>query len=430
MNHHSLKKTCSIAAIIALILVVTPLAVTAQQAYPPGEWKFQIVDNWGKPVSTAVAYLYNSSKPVTWTSTWSFENWPLIKWGEADKDGWVTIPELPGDAWDRATAPGYELNYTLVIKLKIGTETTPITIFNATVLRIGYSTGTPTAMGLYTLLNTTTIEGYYPGKTWVSSPATVNFTKRIPPVGGKLYGGYKVWLYYVAFQPVDELEFPITGATLEVRYTSDYGGNTYIENKPVKAWKNKLYGTYTTNGTLGSELIVDPYYVYHANYGVGWVILRVPLINSTTATDLTYRSSLVNNMTFIWRYKTGTPIAVAKYYVLLPTAGIVGNAWDPTYLVPASPPAVGLMATYYGGGYFPGGNLRVNTTHYVAALVRWTQIILLDCNENPWFTMKAEVYAFDNADKDQYMLVATRVGPGQYLLRYPLPAPPYPNTTL
>ncbi|MEM2058868.1 MAG: hypothetical protein QXO76_11560, partial [Thermoproteota archaeon] len=421
MNHHSLKKTCSIAAIIALILVVTPLAVTAQQAYPPGEWKFQIVDNWGKPVSTAVAYLYNSSKPVTWTSTWSFENWPLIKWGEADKDGWVTIPELPGDAWDRATAPGYELNYTLVIKLKIGTETTPITIFNATVLRIGYSTGTPTAMGLYTLLNTTTIEGYYPGKTWVSSPATVNFTKRIPPVGGKLYGGYKVWLYYVAFQPVDELGFPITGATLEVRYTSDYDGNTYIENKPVKAWKNKLYGTYTTNGTLGSELVVDPSDIYHANYKVGWVVLRVPMINSTTAYDLTYRSSLVSNMTFIWKFKTGTVINVTKYYEMAPIDFTPATPWG--HLTSASAPAVGKYSTYLGP-------LMVNSSHQVNATVRWVMLNLTDCFGNNWWTMKAEAYVFDNADKNQYMLAATRVAPGRYILRYPVPTYPFGNTTL
>ncbi|MEM3660086.1 MAG: hypothetical protein QXU11_06705 [Thermoproteota archaeon] len=418
MNHHSLKKTCSIAAIIALILVVTPLAVTAQQAYPPGEWKFQIVDNWGKPVSTAVAYLYNSSKPVTWTSTWSFENWPLIKWGEADKDGWVTIPELPGDAWDRATAPGFELNYTLVIKLKIGTETTPITIFNATVLRIGYSTGTPTAMGLYTLLNTTTIEGSYPGKSWIISPAKVNFTKT---VGGKLYGGYKVWLYYVALQPLDELGFPITGATLEVRYTSNYNGITYIENKPVTAWKDKLYGTYTTNGTLGSELVIDPDYIYHADYRVGWVVLRIPMINSTTATDLTYRSSLVNNLTFIWRFKTGTVINLTKYYALAPIDFTPTTPWGRLTDGPSS--TVGSYSDYLGP-------LMVNSTHQVNATVRWVPLELLDCNENNWWTMRAEVNAFDNADKNQYMLAGVRVAPGIYVLRYPVPVPPYGNTSL
>gem|GEM_PF-1665339 len=422
MNHPSLKKTCSIAAILALILVVTPLAVTAQQAYPPGEWKFQIVDNWGKPVSSAVAYLYNSTVPVSWSTTWSFENWPLIKWGEADADGWVTIPELPGDAWDRCTISGREINYTLVIKLKIGTEITPITIFNATVLRIGYASGTPTAMGLYTLLNATTIQGTYPGKTWVTSPAQVNFTKT---VGGKVYGGYKVWLYYVALQPLDELGFPITGATLEVRYTSDYNsdynGKTYIENKPVSAWKNKLYGTWTTNGTLGSELVVDPTYIYHANYQVGWVVLRVPLINSTTAPDLTYRSSLVSNLTFIWRFKTGTVINVTKYYALAPIDFTPTSPWG--HLTDGPDPTVGSYSDYLGP-------LMVNSTHQVNATVRWVPIDLLDCYGNDWFTMKAEVYAFDTADKNQYMLAGVRVGPGSYVLRYPVPVPPYGNTTL
>jgi len=417
LNHLSLKKTCSIAAILAIILVVTPLAVTAQQAYPPGEWKFQIVDNWGKPVSSAVAYLYNSTVPVTWSGTWSFENWPLVKWGEADKDGWVTIPELPGDAWDRA-ASGYEINYTLVIKLKIDNTATPITIFNATVLRIGYSAGKAEAIGLYTLLNTTTILGTHPTKTWITSPAKVNFTKT---VGGKLYGGYRVWLYYVALQPLDELGFPITGATLEVRYTSDYNGKTYIENKPVSAWKNKLYGTWTTNGTLGSELVVDPTYIYHANYQVGWVVLRIPMINSTTAPDLKYRSSLVNNLTFIWRFKTGTVINVTKYTVLAPIDFTPTSPWG--HLADGPDPTVGSYSDYLGP-------LMVNSTHQVNATVRWVPIDLLDCYGNDWFTMKAEVYAFDTADKNQYMLAGVRVAPGTFVLRYPVPVSPYGNTTL
>ena len=433
MNHHSLKKTCSIAAILALILVVAPLAVTAQQAYPPGEWKFKIVDDWGNPVSNAVAYLYNSSKPVRWSSTWSFENWPIVKWGEADADGWVTIPELPGDAWDRA-APGYEINYTLIIKLKIGNELTPITIFNATVLRIGDnypSYGTPMAVGLYKLIHRSLTNP--PGYTYPKDPDDPQDIDRpwvhgIAPdfITSDGYAGFKVWLYYVAMQPLDELGFPITGATLEVRYNSSYsslGGKTYIENKKVDGWNNELYGTYTTNGTLGSEFIVDPGYVYHADYSVGWVVLRVPLINSSTAYDSTYKSSLVSNMTFIWRYKTGTVINVTKYYAFEPSSGIVGDAWDPTYLVSADTPAVGSFASYLG-------ILRANTTHLVRAMVRWTQISLLDCNYLPWWTMRAEVYAFDNADKNQYMLAATRVGPGQYLLRYPLPVTPFPETTL
>ncbi|MEM2929978.1 MAG: carboxypeptidase-like regulatory domain-containing protein [Thermoproteota archaeon] len=436
MNHLGLKKTFSIATILVLILVVAPLAATAQQAYPPGEWKFKIVDNWGlwgseaakyDPVTgkfSAVAYLYNSSVPLGWpTDTpWTFENWPLLKWGEADANGWITIPELPGDAWDRAYLSTNEFNYTLVVKLKIGTTITPITIFNATILRIGKADPPALAVGLYDLIHDTLMNGgTHPDKPWV--------TGIVPDFITPDYAGFKVWLYYVAMQPMDELGFPMTGATLEVRYHSDYDGKTYIQNKPVDAWRNVLYGKWVTNGTMGSEFVVDPYYVYHANYHVGWVILRVPLINSTTASDLTYRSSLVNNMTFIWRYKTGTPIAVCKYYVLTAPEPPV-DAWDPAYLIPAPTPAVGSYANYYGGGYWGPGSLRVNTTHYVSALVKWTQIALLDCNENPWFTMKAEVYAFDNADKNQFMLAATRVGPGQYLLRYPLPAPPFPNTTL
>jgi len=444
LNHLNIRKIYSI-AILAIMLAVAPLAVTAQHAYPPGSWRFKIADNWGlwgssaaayDPVTGgfgAVAYLYNSTEPIGWSGTWSFENWPIVKWGEADADGWVTIPELPGDAWDRA-APGTEISYTLIIKLKAGGVVTPITIYNNTILRIGDNYpdyGTPMAVGLYKLIHRALTNP--PGYTYPADPDDPQDIDRPWVVGtapdfitSDGYAGFKVWMFYVAMQPLDELGFPITGATLEVRYNSSYselGYKTYIKNVKVDGWSDKLYGKWVTNGTLGSEFVVDPYYVYHANYHVGWVILRVPLINSTTAPDLTYRSSLVSNMTFIWRYKTGTPIAVAKYYVLEPTAGIVGNAWDPAYLTPATPPAVGSYATYTG-------NLRVNTTHRVYAMVRWTWVSLSDCYNNPWFTMKAEVYAFDNADKNQYMLAGVRVGPGQYLLRYPLPVTPFPETTL
>ncbi|MBO3754738.1 MAG: hypothetical protein FGF53_07690, partial [Candidatus Brockarchaeota archaeon] len=390
MNHHSLKKTCSIAAILALILVVAPLAVTAQWAYPPGEWKFKIVDDWGKPVSNAVAYLYNSTKPVGWTETWSFENWPVVKWGEANADGWVTIPELPGDAWDLA-APGHEITYTLIIKLKIGTETTPITIFNYTVLIIGDnapSYGTPSAVGLYTLLNTTTIVGTYPGKTWITSPKTVDSTVT---VGGKKYGVYEVWLYYVTMQFQDELGFPIAGAELRVLYTSSYNGKTYIQNIPVSGWVNKLYGKYFTNGTVGSEFVKSDTLTggiapYKPNLKVGWVVLRLPRINSTTGAG----SSLVNNMTFVLLYKTNTTV---------------------------------LRRTYVQGDLAPNGTYIVPVTN-----VEWTQVTLLDCDGNNWWTMRAEVYAFDTAFKNLFPLAAVRIAPGIFALRYPVPA--IGNTTI
>ncbi|MBO3799280.1 MAG: hypothetical protein JTT13_10500, partial [Candidatus Brockarchaeota archaeon] len=404
MNHHSLKKTCSIAAILALILVVAPLAVTAQWAYPPGEWKFKIVDDWGNPVSGAVAYLYNSTKPLSWTGTWSFENWPLVKWGEADANGWVTIPELPGDAWNLA-APGTEITYTLIIKLKIGTEVTPITIFNYTVLRIGDnapSYGTPAAVGLYTLLNTTTIVGTYPGKNWIISPHPVDSTVT---VGGKKYGVYEVWLYYVAMQFQDELGFPIAGAELRVFYTSSYNGKTYIQNTPVSGWVNKLYGKYFTNGTVGDEFIKSTTLIngvpYNPNLKVGWVVLRLPRISPTTGAT----SSLVNNLTFVLLYKTNTTVAKLTYTSFtLPTA----NKW----VANPNPTTV----------------LVGNATHILPVNVEWSRITLRDCNNNYWWTMKAEVYAFDAAFKNLFPLAATRIAPGIFALRYPVPA--VGNTTI
>jgi len=443
LSHQNIRKICSIATILLVILAATSLslAVTPQGPYECKEWKFKIVDdwwNWGAsaakydPVTGsfgAVAYLYNSTPPPTWSGTWSFENWELRGQGVADPDGWVTI--CVPRSWDRTPSDsGKEINYTLIVKLMIGGEVTPITIYNGTILRIGEYDGDAEFIGLETLLNASTIEGSYPGKSWiVSTPNKANGTATL---NGKLYAVFKMWLYYVAMQPLDELGFPITGATLEVRYNSSYKDHpvnsdpgTYITNVREKGWSNKLYGKWVTNGSLGQEFVQDPFYVYHANYHVGWVVLRVPLVNETTATDSTFKSSLVSNMTFIWRYKSGTPINVTYYYWSEPgrdEPGAFRDAWDPSYLDTA-PPAVGSYATYTGA-------LRVNTTHLVEAMVRWTQVSLLDCNRNPWWTMKAEVYAFDTADKNQYMLAATRVGPGQYLLRYPLPVEPFPETTL
>ncbi|MEM3145048.1 MAG: hypothetical protein QW332_03500, partial [Thermoproteota archaeon] len=102
-----------------------PFAVKAQQAYPPGDWKFRIVDDWGKwggdvpsqanPVSDqfgAVAFLYNSTKPRTYTGDWGFEKWVLLGVGEADKDGWVTISGLPGNVWD-SNGGQDDITYTL-----------------------------------------------------------------------------------------------------------------------------------------------------------------------------------------------------------------------------------------------------------------------------------------------------------------------------
>ncbi|MGQ9595795.1 MAG: carboxypeptidase regulatory-like domain-containing protein [Thermoproteota archaeon] len=433
MNHLS-KKIFTLAVILAMLLAAVPLAVTPQ-AYPPGELKIYIADNWGKwgssvpdPVTKgfgAVAYLYNSTKPVGWTGTWTFEDWILVKWGEADANGLITIPELPGDVWDRA-APGREINYTLIIKLKIGGVVTPITIYNATILRIGdnvggYYYGTPMAVGLYKLIHRslTNPPSYtYPkdpydehdiDRGWVQGIAP-NFTKNN-------YAGFKVWMYYVAMQPLDELGFPITKATLEVFYNSSYsklGNKTYIQNKKVAGWNKKPYGTWVTNGTR--EFVQDPTYIYHADYRVGWVVLRVPRINSTTGAG----SSLVSNMTFIWRFKTGTVVNVTKYYVLEPTP-TPGAPW--LNLDPGPVPTVGKYSKYLG-------TLMANSTHQVNATVRWVPINLLDCYENHWFTMKAEVYAFDSADKNRFMLAGTRVGPGSYVLRYPVPVYPFGNTTL
>ncbi|MEM2550312.1 MAG: hypothetical protein QW689_07865, partial [Nitrososphaerota archaeon] len=450
LNHQNIGKICSIAIVLALLLAALPLAVKAQQqAYPPGEWKFRIVDDWGKwekdlpsqakPLGdkfSAVAILFNSTPPYPSTGPWTFENWIPIAQAEANEEGWITLSGLPGNVWDEWTVPNWEINYTLIIKLKIGGTLTPITIFNATVLRIRESPDpyyTPHAVGLYDLLNATAVAkilyslptAYYRRgsivKDWITTTSPANATE---VSDGKHYAKYKVWLYYVALQPLDEFGFPITGATLEVRYNSSYttlGGKTYITNKKESGWVNKLYGTWATNGTMGSEFVPDPTYILHANYKVGWVVLRVPLINRTTAYDSTYKSSLVSNLTFIWRYKTGTPINVTMYYVLQPTAEVSGAPW--LNRVAATPPAVGMYSNYLGP-------LLVNSTHQVNATVRWVMLNLTDCIGNDWWTMKADVSAFDTKDKNEYPLVATRVAPGRYLLRYPVPRPPYGNTTI
>ncbi|MEM2168161.1 MAG: carboxypeptidase-like regulatory domain-containing protein [Candidatus Bathyarchaeia archaeon] len=416
MNHQNIGKICSIAIVLALLLAAVPFAVKAQQAYPPGDWKFRIVDDWGKwggdvpsqanPVSDqfgAVAFLYNSTKPRTYTGDWGFEKWVLLGVGEADKDGWVTISGLPGNVWD-SNGGQDDITYTLIVKLKIGKTLTPITIFNATVLRIGDSGETPQAVGLYDLLNATAIHGVYQRgsivKNWIKADKQADGTET---VGGKLYAKYKMWLYYVAMQLLDENGFPITGAQLRVLFDSSYLGKTYIKNTPVEGWRNKLYGIWVTNGTMGSEFIPDTDVdgdgtIYDPNLKVGWVLLRVPRISPSTGAD----SSLVNKMTFVWLYKTNTTIAVNTYTDL-----------DyQTYTTPPPP---------WGDDSPNDDALTANAIHEIEAQVRWTWIRLLDCNENNWWTMKAEVTGFDAMYKDQYQLMATRVAPGTYLLRYPVP---------
>ncbi|MEM2980939.1 MAG: hypothetical protein QW385_06225, partial [Thermoproteota archaeon] len=306
LNHLNIRKICSIATILAILLAVAPLAVMAQHAYPPGPWKFKIADDWGNwgssaaaydPVTGgfgAVAYLYNSTEPIGWPGDWTFENWPIVKWGEADADGWVTIPELPGDVWDNP-APGRTITYQLIIKLKIRGVVTPITIYNATALTISWNGSyVRNAVGLYDLIHdTVTNGGTHPTKPWI--------TGVVPDFMAGDYAGFNVWMYYIAMQLVDEAGFPITGAQLRVLYDSSYLGITYIKNTPIEGWLDKPYGTWVTNGTLGSEFIPDTDVdtdgtIYEPNPSVGWVILRVPRISPTTGAG----SSLVTEMTFVW----------------------------------------------------------------------------------------------------------------------------------
>ncbi|MEM2126080.1 MAG: hypothetical protein QXQ53_06765, partial [Candidatus Methanosuratincola sp.] len=443
MNHQNIRKICSITAILLVILAAASLSVRPQPTYECLEWKFKIVDdwwNWGAsaakydPVTGAfgaVAYLYNSTPPPGWTGAWSFENWYLRGQGVANPDGWVTIC-LPR-SWDRTPAGSGDLiTYTLIVKLMIGGEVTPITIYNGTILVIGEQAGDIEFIGLETLLDDTitTSNGIHPTKGWITAGTNgVNRANGTTWYQGKTRGIYKMWLYYVAMQPLDELGFPITGATLEVRYNSSYDDHivnskpgTYVTNVLEEGWNNKFYGKWVTNGSLGSEFVPDPTYIYHANYGVGWVVLRVPMVNTTTAPDSLYRSSLVSNLTFIWRFKTGTPINVTYYTMeFAPIDFAPPTPWG--HLVPAAPPSVGSYSDYFGP-------LMVNSTHQVNATVRWVKLDLLDCYGNMWWTKKAELYAFDSADKNQYHLAGAEIAPGMRVLRYPVPVPPFGNTTL
>jgi len=418
LSHQNIRKICSIAILLAMLFAALPLAVKAQQrAYPPGDWTFQIGDNWAlwgadaakyDPTATdfsAVAYLYNTTGKETFTE------WLLIGKGETNEKGIITIRGLPGNAWN-TTFTGQSITYALLIKLKIRGVETPITIFNATVLTI---TGTlssdesQTASALYDLLHKTiTNGGVYPGADWITGIAPYKV------VEGRAF--FRTWLYYIAMQPMDEKGFPVTGATLTVFFDSDYNGYTYMNNTRVSSsdWLNKLYGKWTVNGSLGSELIPDTEIdadetIYDPYYRVGWVILRVPLINSTTATGTTWRSSLVSGMNFWWNYKTNTTIAAMRFTKL--GAPAISAPWG--NLAPEG------YSTYVVEPLV--NDPLPNSTHWVNVNIRWTGIRLLDCQSNNWWTMKAEVYMFDESYKNLYGLKATRVGPGTYLLRYPVP---------
>ena len=410
MSYAKIRKIYSIAILLALLLAAAPLAVRTQAQ--PTLWKFRVVDDWGYWGSSvpydkqagkfgAVAYLFNA--------TGDFEHWDKLGFDVASPDGWVEISiasPLKRYTWNCSTG---EINYWLLVKLTIAGVETPITIFNGSVVRVS-GAGTPGRISLYDVLNQTTILGDYPGYAGkITSPNPANGTETVDNV---VYPVYRMWLYYVALQALDEYGYPLSGASLEVRFTSAYNaynGKTFIGNTRVSGWNSSQYGNWVANGTLNQGLVpTDSSNIFNPDYTVGWVVLRVPRINGTTGTT----SSLVNNMTFLWRYKTGTLVNRTVYLAM----------------EDAITPLFGNKAPQGYPNY--DGNLAPNATHLVKASVRWVLLNLVDCNGVDWWTMDAEVYAFDSGSKKGYSIPGMRVAPGRYLLRYPVPVTGWINLTV
>ncbi|MEM2641228.1 MAG: carboxypeptidase-like regulatory domain-containing protein [Thermoproteota archaeon] len=375
-----------------------------------------MVDDWGYwgskvPYDTqagkfgAVAYLFNA--------TGNFDQWDKLGFDVADPNGWVEISiasPLKRYTWNCTNGAG-AIDYWLLVKLTIAGVETPITIFNGSVVHIEDSgPSTPGRISLYDVLNKTTILGDYPGYTGIiTSPNPANGTETVDDV---TYPVYRMWLYYVALQALDEYGYPLAGASLEVRFTSAYddlNGKTFIGNTKVPGWNSSLYGNWVANGTVGKEMVpTNNPNIFNPDYTMGWVVLRVPRINDTTGTT----SSLVNNMTFLWRYKTGTLVNRTVY-----------TAMEAPISPPFSNKDPGGFATYTG-------DLAPNATHLVEASVRWVLLYLTDCNGQNWWTMDAEVYAFDSGSKKGYSIPGMRVAPGRYLLRYPIPVTGWINLTV
>jgi len=363
----NIARTVALTLAIAFLLSIVSTTTTNVMAagWTANSWTFPVIDDWEKSLAKneARGYLYNSTG-----RTW--ENWVLLASGDVwvnDTGSYITFSNLR-KTWNNTDSA---ITYTLVIKLKIDGELTPITIYNATVLTI-----TPQVNGTGYLLPFA-----YKDLGEMSQFGVDGFGP-VTPVVDDMSDPIEVWLYYKAFKLMDQMDLPVTVSDVEVFYTSTWdppANQTWITTSAKAGIYGDEYWTGVTNGTYdpptnGLVPVQDPFF-YEADCTVGWVVVKLPLIN---------RSSLVSNMTFVFYYH-GTLVANFSANDFVPPAG---NAWG------TGTDIVGTV----GPDWVPTTEdavLEYNTTEWVYCNIDWYEFPLWDQEGNPWPTRNAKITLYD-----------------------------------
>jgi len=414
----NIARTVALTLAIAFLLsmVSTTQVKQAEAAYTAKSWTFPVIDNWGKSLAKGEArgYLYNSTLTDAQGKKHYWGNWTLL----ASADVWtnstgsyITFNNIP-PTWNITSG----VQYTLVIKLKISGSETPITIYNATVLDYAdtntlalYESAYPSTYyslpGLYQKIDT----GYLLQFGEVVGNPQIGTIDPVFPINadGFVEPPLRLWLYYVALKVVDESGLPLTVTDVKVTYSSNNVNNkTWITQSAISGIINGKYWSGTANGTYeapnnGLVPIQEGGFHYEADCHVGWVIIRVPIIDFAT--------SLVNNMTFLFYYH-GT--LVGNFSATdLTVPGPTDLAWDGLggsgllvpITIPPTPPE-GIDGTVDPLFHSVGGpaTLTANFSQYVVVNVAWTDFYLYDQEGLPWPTRNAKVTLYDTDLDNQY----------------------------
>ena len=335
------------------------------------KWIFGLVDDWGLPVTEARAYLYNS------TDSQDYSSWKLIGWGDTDVSGNVTIEGLPM-SWDASSVPGKVLEYRLTVKMKIGGAASPITLGNWTIMTRGFDPNAKLKQ-LGAILNSSAEYSLGPYGT--------------PP---DQWGRFKVRIFYVAFKVVDERGYPLPKTEVSATFCSEYllgsSKGTLITNRVVPAWRSSIFPLTSlvwpvpiTNGSCGQEFAslqpsFSPNTAPEEFGGVGWIVVRIPSIDATSGEE----SSLVNNITLIFKYRETIVGNFTATSLLLPT----GAAWMAGTSIDGRLDSDNHATTL-------NAELQGNRTQVVICSVGWVYAKLYDQNHNAWPTRAAKLTAYD-----------------------------------
>jgi len=442
----NLVRTVALTLAIAFILSMVSTTQVKQAnaaGWSANSWTVPLIDNWGKLLGKAEAkgYLYNSTQPPDWTTkhpgvTWSWANWVLLSTSTDvfvnDTGSYITFSHIP-PSWNNTYGT---ITYTLVIKQEISGSVTPITIYNATVMTLDPTiiggTGFDPYSEAFTKKDLGSILqfGYEAGNGHIVDPVT--------PIVDSLSQPIRVWLYYVALQVVDEMGLPLTVTDVKVFYTSNWLKNgTWITTSSVSGVVLGKYEEATANGTYdpptnGLIPVQNPF-GYIAEPLVGWVVLRLPLIDGlsqylntsgyTGTWPVGQNRSLVNNMTFLFYYH-GT--LVGNFSATNLTAPALGEvAWIASGAINAEVNTKFESVLALPGFPVTPVVLQGNHSYQAVVNVAWINFSLWDQAGAPWPTRNAKITLYDNDIDKQYPWPGVidpdwSGGPSIVMLRYPV----------